>query len=707
MADTEQRSYQSPSILEDFASYSYYHILLACDSFATADELSVSSEILQFKRVIFSNEGAVNYALAQSRASGRPLESIPLTGEYYGDKYQPRPVGRAGQYITLIDGSEDSDFTINAAKWATVFVPDTITMDGESYASTLELDGELEIIEPNGVNFLNVISQRVCDCLHTDPSGVVFVLKTIFVGQHESGSYETIPTVRPLLFTMLDISAEIDSGGAKYTLSFVGAENGTGKLQPAVAIANQVNLNIAPKMPLAAALAEYGEALNGEYEKQLAQFAEELNYADADSLKKEYRPVKYKIELDVDPNSADRYDDTYTITNIENIRTHNKDGDPVIASGHSTGVEEMIDRIMFSCERVILDGNPEYSESDKELTPRKAYKILSRLESDDKEFILYYKVVKYIPPLSSSDSIIAGGDLTPAHDSQILQFDYIFTGLNTSILDFKINMNMGMAFFQTMMTSGNVSGQENALNGQTDGRAAGPSDFTVASAGKNACSMPGPDGRMGRYLTPLFLGGEVRSNIVKNSKQPLSSASFRSLMNRWASFENLEAKIVIRGCVELLDQVLDSADAQTIERVGLNTDNRDFDAREKQFVNLNVPNFIKLNIKMPDSNGLFPEYSPFWYQGFFYVLSVNNMFDGGNFTQEVEMMSIPQVNEEVTITDTKKQKGTTTSNKQTKSQGQTGKGTTPRQTQTKRTVGDVMQDQGNIAANNAARKGVD
>lgn len=642
MAVEEEQSFARPQILQNFATYSYYHILVACDSTETADVLSNNTEILRYKRALFNLED-----------EGKP--NAPDVGAHYGNKYFARTTNRGGKYITMIDGSEDADFVIQSAKWATIYSPDTRTVDGESYTATLELDGELEIVEPNGVRFLDVLSEQVCNELETDPNGIVFMLKTIFVGQHASGAVETISTIRPLHFLIIDIAAQFDTSGAVYTVSFVGIDNGVGKLHPVVAIAEQVNLDITEKMSLQQALNNYAISLNDQYDKQLASFAKQLNSTAAE-LKSLFRLCKYKIELDVnqegDENdtNSDKYDENYIITDMENIRTYTKDASPTIASGAKLGIEEMVDRIMFSCKKVVEDGNPQNDPRDtKKLIPTKAFKIISRLDSTPEEYIMTYKVIKYTAPVSNSDTIIAGGDVAP-DPSQVMQFDYIFTGNNTNILDFKINMNMGMAFFQTLLTTNNVPEQKQTTSANWTAISGSGSDRSIA----NSNNKP-------RVKTPLFLGTKVESLVARNNKAPVASYTFRDLMNRWAAFENIDAKMTIKGSAELLDQVLLSPNEQAKNRRSELKKVQQFGPADPNPTSLtgvdsqlavaaNVPTYVKLNIKMPNSNAMFPnEYDDFWYKGFFVLFCVNNIFDDGNFTQELEMFSVPQVEDDVKV----------------------------------------------------------
>jgi hypothetical protein len=60
-----------------------------------------------------------------------------------------------------------------------------------------------------------------------------------------------------------------------------------------------------------------------------------------------------------------------------------------------------------------------------------------------------------------------------------------------------------------------------------------------------------------------------------------------------------------------------------------------------------IPAIAKVNIRMPlNSDTLSSENSPeltnFWYDGYYYIFSIKHMFDGGEFTQKLDMLSMPQ-----------------------------------------------------------------
>jgi hypothetical protein len=68
-------------------------------------------------------------------------------------------------------------------------------------------------------------------------------------------------------------------------------------------------------------------------------------------------------------------------------------------------------------------------------------------------------------------------------------------------------------------------------------------------------------------------------------------------------------------------------------------------AKEGETINpqwLSTPTLVKVNIKMPvDANDVNTEYEDFWYTGYYTIFAVKQIFADGEFTQELDMMSLP------------------------------------------------------------------
>ena len=586
------------NILGKFDTYAYHHILMVCDSTQTAEALATTIEITALQH---------------------PTQ---------GGRYAAREV-KDGKYITLIDGTTDARFFITTARWSTIIAADSHIGKGNiPQSTTMATDGELEIVEPLGASFLNRLTD-ICDELETDPVGLIFLLKTIFVGRNSNGATEMITTIRPTMFVAYDITALFDSSGAKYKMSFVGLTNGAGKLpQP-----NKIfeGLSFEMKSSLIKTFKALEDSVNTKYDafkkKAAAEFAKTLEGNDTATAAREflienYREVKYKI-------IANDYSDEskYKAGDIENVRIADKRDGATLNYGPSVGIEEILNRIMQSSSGVIADGTP---ANDKFI-----YKIISTLRSTPTEYVLEYHVNRYSQAISPYEQQRVDGQIVPS-PGQSIEFNYIFTGKNVDIKNFDIKMEMGMAFFQIAATTNNVPTQKQVVTGNKTNLVQTTGSDQNASTGSKL-----------RGRTPLFLGTTISQMPMRNTKKPIDSASFQALLERHAALENVSASMVIYGNPQLLDEMAilpsEVESKQTEEAAKDATVNPQW---------MSTPTLIKVNIKMPvDANDVNTEYEDFWYSGYYTLLEVENIFEEGVFTQELGMYSIPISSQFDAVTD--------------------------------------------------------
>jgi len=577
---------------------------MACNSTEAAEELSNTSEITVFQ-----------HPFNQAR-------------------YTPRQIGGNpnNKYVTIIDGTTDARFFIINASWENIIAMENYVGKGDIPQSTsMSLEGELEIVEPLGASFLNRLTD-ICDDLETDPVGLIFVLKTIFVGHNDDGSTEMISNIRPLLFINYDITALFDSSGAKYKMNFVGAVNGLGKLPHTQKIFNGVSINVVQGETLAKTFERLALRVNDsykEYEQQAIEDYANTLYEEAkktgnaiseDSAAQQakqfyqnnYRPVTYEI-------IAPDYDKSeYQAASNEPIRVGGRGSDTPYNFGSDLGVEEIIKKLMASCEGVIKDGTE--GDSGK----RYIYKIASGLKSAHDKFVVQYYVNRYELIEQPFDAASKGEEYKP-RPGQSIDFNYIFTGKNVDIKSFDIKMEMGMAFFQIAATTDTVPDQKTKLTADIN-RMTHQSGQSPANKANNT-----------RPKTPLFLGSIIKQPMARNTKNPVSSATFQALLSRHAALENIEAKMTIFGNPQLLGELL----ILPSELAAGKTE----DAKENKTINpewLKTPTLCKVNIKMPvDANDFNTEYEDFWYKGYYMIFGVKQMFSDGEFLQELDLMSIP------------------------------------------------------------------
>jgi len=552
-------------------------------------------------------------------------------------RYAPRQIGNDEnkKYITLIDGTTDARFYITGCSWENIIAMENFIGKGDIPQSTsMSLDGELEIMEPLGASFLNRLT-TVCDDLSSDPVGLVFVLKTIFVGHRDDGTTEMISNIKPLLFINYDITAVFDSSGAKYKMSFVGVVNGVGKLPHTQKIFNGLKFNVKTGENLSKTFENIAIKVNAAYvdfkKQAILEFSKTLYEAATkagESLSAQaataaatkffdanYREVLYEII------APDYNNEKYVAGDNESVRIKTKQEVGSFNYGNDIGVEELIKKVMASSTGVLDDaagiGNPDGA--------RYIYKIVSGLRSTHDAFIVQYHVKRYEMIMLPYETASKGQDIVPI-PGQSIEFNYIFTGKNVDIKSFDIKMEMGMAFFQIAATTDTLPDQNATIDGLNSSVVKGTGSISVASNNKKR-----------RTQTPLFLGSQIKEAIARNTRNPVKSASFQSLLSRHAALENIVAKMVIYGNPQLLGemQILpsDIPDDETET------------PKENKTINpkwLSTPTLIKVNIKMPvDSNDSNTEYDNFWYTGYYSIFAVKQIFQDGEFIQELELMSIP------------------------------------------------------------------
>ncbi|TFH08859.1 MAG: hypothetical protein E4H14_05605, partial [Candidatus Thorarchaeota archaeon] len=140
---------------------------------------------------------------------------------------------QTGKYCVLINGATDATFTIVRAKWTSSTAAAATIRD---QSTSIAIEGDLEISEPKGVVFLDILV-ACCLALGIDASNAVFVLKTFFVGYPEVQTGEIITEtafnindIDPLRFICYDVTGSFAEAGGLYHMSFVAVAHGASRL---------------------------------------------------------------------------------------------------------------------------------------------------------------------------------------------------------------------------------------------------------------------------------------------------------------------------------------------------------------------------------------------------------------------------------------------------------------------------------------------
>lgn len=610
---------RTPNPLHDFNSYSYHHILIACDTTAAAEALADLSSDNS------NNEGAFT-ELVYSK-----------TGVRSGNIEVNEAPGGTGNYVVVINGARDADFVIDNARWQNVVTPSVPSASPEFNQSTfMTVEGSFEIIEPKGVEFMNVVND-VGNILQTGPTGLTWVLKTIFIGQRSRVNGESagpgntmgyITYIKPLIYFMLNITANFNESGSVYRVEMVGTSNGVGRIPqysklkiPAISFPRDKRTlhNVLGANIIGGSAPEIGGlrgAIQTEYE----------HYLNASEQRPEGRRIIYQI--DIDPHYA-----SYEVDQLTISQSGNGDGAGSIIFGSNDTVESAIAKVMNASSSV---------KQDSQAEPKKVYKILSSLTTTPDVAIARYIIRPYDVP----ESRTLGGEPNVKQENNILTFDYIYTGNNIDIKKFDIRMEMGMAFFKLLESTTSLRDdqleQANQENDRTQTEQSKSNQEYETDAEKPGTTGGGETttDRRGNPLRILFPGQDFNKKQEQNQKNVTPNLDFQSALNRHASIENLEAKVEIYGNPLLLnDYNVLPKDLLSLEGVSGSTLARDL---------FTQPTLCKINIRMPANNSLTGVAQgkfgkEFWYTGFYSLLMIENNFSSGIFTQTLDILSIPEL----------------------------------------------------------------
>ncbi len=623
--------------LARFRSYSYHHILIACQDSGVASALLESKDFLG----LFLEQ-------TQTTQTNR-IRSVKNT----------TPGLDATDYVVIINGMVDADLSISSIEWDSSTAANAV--EGDRYNS-LAVEGVMTIREPRGFRFMGRIKDA-CAALGKDTNGVVWMLKTVFVGHGNSefiGDFtEMMTNIKPLLFFMENVTGTFDETGSQYEIKFAGNNDGYARLPQMMRVANGITVRLGGEgdkkdISLVGAMAALETKVNEIYDSfyncVVEGYKKSLNASSqTQTTDVPFQRVHYSIKLEKPYTDTSAY-------KVTDGPQQSKDGigkcdDPLILKlGQSATVEEGMREIMSRCIQVKKDAEnttQAYTykitstiKSGSDIQPTKGDVNKTNLDavqfSNPFDYVVEFKIQQF--PIVSNDLVTkiinqqAKAGVPPEFPDNLgenlLTLDYIYTGKNIDIINFDIKMQLGMAFLQITTTSDNVLEQRSTLL----------RNYKIAN----------PDNRLGtnNIKSPLFLGVPIKDPALRNSQDSSATLSFDAALNAHASLEVAQATVTILGNPYLLGatgstkyQVLEQK-ARSLQPTG---DNNDIFKHWGA-----IPALAKINIRMPRSNDDFKLMEqgggdftqPFWYDGYYYVYSIKHMFRDGLFTQELSMVAL-------------------------------------------------------------------
>lgn len=641
------------NILAKYRTYSYHHILIACDNEAAAryiresNRLSIFRDLNDAQSVVVTNENKVISIDELAESTGK-VEKVGV-----------------GSYVVILNGMIDTAFVIRDVEYFTATAAST---DKHDKFTSIAVEGKMTIEEPRGIRFMNALN-GACDLLQSDPTGVIWILKTIFVGHgvDVSGTEFTdyITDLRPLEFMIYDVTGTFSNTGGMYEISFAGASNGAARFPQFSRVAQDITFT-PTDASLSTSMAELIRQMNVKSVSNRVCVIEALKkaYSDLDTTKlDDFRLVEYVIVLE-DPYT----DNVYKIDGWTDQERDTVTSTGAFKFGMKSTVEQAIRHIMDRCSRVLKDRTEgddkgvKYTwkiHSEITMVGKGTLNPLSNSPSEKDIIQVVYRIRRHAEVTNRVVELVLNrNDESPdevtsqAIKDNLIEFDYLFTGKNIDIIDFDLKMEMGLAFLQTIASTNTIGTGTNQITGTEidnarsiagNESAKGNPNISRTNATTEDVDPPKPAVLI-RSKTPIFPSTNENNVRTKNIRGALDSTLYQTMLSKHAALESVEAKLTIHGNPYLMSQT-NKRGADRDRRASVNEDDPTKQATIMQNWDF-IPGLVKVNIFMPKSNDTPSsrdrfDQEPFWYDGYYYLYGIDHKFSDGQFTQDLHLLSLP------------------------------------------------------------------
>ena len=634
-----------PNPLDKYQSYSYHHFLIAANSTEALRQLET---------------GALSFRSLSGMSNGDVID------------------GKFGKVVMIINTMVDSKYVIDSFEYTNLYMNVENSTDRMTHASELDM----VIKEANGATFLNFMRRVSDEILETSFSSTCFMIRTFFVGHKADGTTDHIKT-NPISLQMGEMNSNFDHTGGTHSVRFYGLTNGAPLKNHNLHYINR-NMNLTTK-PNSVLLKDLVEDFENKLNAQLEQHWNLVRQSTGGNG----RRVKYKFTLPKDwetytvrSTTKDNFVErafvkekpsrelTYAEREIglSKRQTVNIDRDrfqTTINVSMRTTVTQVLAEIFKHCDQIAeaFVSNSQLSPQDQNLA--KLHQVVTSITSDANLVTVHFDVVDYyLPKLPTeeekaviskkiNDYVEGYGD--NGFDKYGMTYDYIFTGMNSDI----IQMEMKLINSNTLLIT-NQTGIQKATGSMT------ATSSTVQAASANA-NLQKPQTK------EIVTTSAVRKNdavffpdmsydaqhgfIYAAPDAAQLKVKYQNMLALLAAATTTNLNIVVRGNPVFMSQMVrplfphdDTEYERELERVAELAKSKaqkldgDIDLSETTHifgdVAMHIPQFVKININTPlyDDNGNLIGFEPFWYQGRYRITHLKNRFHNGAFDQELYLL---------------------------------------------------------------------
>jgi hypothetical protein len=572
----------TPNILHDYGSYTYHFILYATKNTAVIDALDSKAD--------------------------NSLDKWSHPQERYAAKS-----GSGGDYVILHNSMTDSDFSIDQFNCKHII--------NTGFIQTVE--ASMVVVEPLTVDFIGALSQAAkslgstnainSSTISTNIVGLKFGLKIVFVGyktvNNQTHIPEIITSIDTIRFIMGVIDMDFTAKGAEYKIKCVPLANAS--FNSYVSYAGNRTMSL--RLPLVDALKDVEKYINDESQEQ---------------GKKNNKPV-YDVKIRLDPYYQDKkfIIDNVTQDNLNKVTakpqsqtpgapaTSNKvpnNTDAISNSetvlhynaGNNDKVQDILENILLKCSEVAKD------ITEKNIHP----KVIGNLSTENNKDVYIFMITPF-KNAKDEDS-----------KSNILEYDYYYTGKNVDIIGFKINIPVNLTVAgsnttyhihpNTVNDNKKLNDVNNALNNPSN-----------TSASKTPANVNQPTNMSGvkideDNMSPLAMISNYLPDA--NASDPSGIYNARAGLNKAVNIQSFKSQLDIIGNPEILQKQLYNTEKYTPQLL-----------------------IAKVNVRAPKPNymqGAGEYYStPFLnLKNGYIVQDVTSNFVSGKFTQSLNLTSYPE-----------------------------------------------------------------
>jgi zinc D-Ala-D-Ala carboxypeptidase len=573
--------------LDEFRTYSYYHVVALC-----------STQHLSKIAPVFENEVLF-----------KELLNKPTPKDEFGYR-TPSYVGNVQdeehKFYILTNGIQDVDIMVEQLLTETTVANPKIATGTEALQT---LTGQVVFREPLGIKMLSIY-RLACLGLNTVAQDVRVIIKTIFIGETDSrdGRPSQVGYVldTPAIYgTITQFKVSVNEQGSLYTADLLNIVGG---------LALDPNLTSSASGQLVRGAGSLKDMLTHLAQQYTDDAANNLKQLDPEVAKGKV-PVQYEIRI----HDSIKKIESWTTTGERNARTGTSGGAQPTTIPANVSLEGAIATIFNSCKQY-LDQAAKNPALDAFF-----YRVVASLDSTTTETKAVFTIIptyfnrqqELVKKMRKEDD----PEDALADVKTVVIYDYIFTGHNTDIESFDMQIDEGMGYFSSVT---NIQTLSNDYRGGD----------SVTKATTPAADVATPDGSdvNGQYGS---VGTSTGSTQQTSGNEGLSNAKEAydvTLDRTWAIGAAKTAAIVrTRGHTGWFKQfAINPYQAQ--------------DVADALFID--IPD-VYLNIMMPSSaSGLVPsgsreqKFEKFWFKGLWKVQTIKNNFVDGVFSTELEMLAI-------------------------------------------------------------------